>query len=167
MTISDNSCPLKPSPNLIHALPPLPPATAHNSKPHYRTPLPRKFCPTVPVRRSSLERPDTTSMKNIKTQRINQKAGSHNLDRSDSHAKANNEEHLHEGEITPTNERIFVMETKVNKLRQIYLHWWLILSLQPESTSSSGSSNSSFSSGYGSVAMVSAHQAQEGQNAIT
>ena len=107
MKISDNSFPLKPSPNLVHALPPLPPATAYNSKPLYRTPLLRKLCPTVPVRRSSLERPDTSCIKSI-----NQKAGSHTMERSD---KANNEDHVHEEEKTPTNERMFLMETKVNK----------------------------------------------------
>jgi hypothetical protein len=92
----------------------------------------------------------------MKTQRIHQKAGSHAMDRSDSHDNANEAE-------TPANERMFLMQTKVKKIvqkRQIYQI--KMLSLQPESTCSSGSSNSSFSSWYGSVAI--AHQ---GQNAIT
>ena len=49
----------------------------------------------------------------IKTQRIHQ-----TLDRSDSHAKAYNEDHLLEEAKTPTNERMFLMEIKVNKIRQ-------------------------------------------------
>ena len=50
-------------------------------------------------------------MKNIKTQRIHQK------DRSDPNDKAN-EDHLHEEAMTPTYVRMFLMETKVNKIVQ-------------------------------------------------
>ena len=105
------------------------------------------------------------------TLRAHQKTGnafSHTLDRYDTHKKAN-EDHLHEEAKTPTNERMFLMETKVNKLRKSRTNLSTLFT-KPENTanvSSSGSTVSSFSSGYGSVAMVSAHQAMKCQNAIT
>ena len=92
------------SPNLVHALPPLPPPSFPPSKPTCDSQLPRKMCPSVPVRRSSLDRNNTTNYSRKNTEHIREE------ERSSEISDANT---VIDEVKTPTNEEILLTESKV------------------------------------------------------
>merc|ERR1719495_1886228 len=68
---------LKFSPILIHALPPLPPQTIPTSKPTCDLQNSKKNCPSVPVRRSSLDRHNRLSSSTKNSEHIREMQGTH------------------------------------------------------------------------------------------
>jgi len=125
------SFPLPPSTNLVHTIPPSP----HLSRVTSLPPVPPKSRPTIPVRRSSLDRQHATNLTTTShycrpknTHRTQHVVGRGN------NSQGKEEVADYEDIKTPTNERITIVEGK------------------SESVSSSGSSYSSNSSGYASQA---------------
>ena len=125
------------SPNLVHALPPLPPPSFPPSKPTCDSQLHRKMCPSsVPVRRSSLEQNNTANYQNYTTKYQNNTASyqnnTANYQNKTTNFSTKNTEDLQKKErhvwrscersdtntvmdeaITPTNDEMLLTESKV------------------------------------------------------
>ena len=115
---SRSSNPLNSSPNLVHALPPLPPPPVSISKPISCGHLTRKLGPTIPVRRSSLDRPSASNNQNSLARNTKQTMEPdlrHAVVRSPDGSHA---DYLNEPK-TPTNERISIVDGKARTVLKI------------------------------------------------